>query len=251
MSGMPRQPIYNHSGFLECDVQGSGSRRYIAHHLYGSIPVSHLGEALRCDPEYRPRLPPGALRADVRAQRIEGSTAMTTREPVYGIPRYFYCDVDVVCVVCRAKDVFSAREQKQWYETYKIPTYVEANRCSGCRKILQTQRRLTAAVAFAATHPTDANAWLEEARRRMELFKYKEAGDLAKAMACLRKAARLDPGLKDVTYWEGVLYERRLQPKKALAKYREFLEMMGRSKSKLRTDAEKSIARLTAREVIK
>lgn len=65
----------------------------------------------------------------------------------YGAPdfisRGFYIDVSFVCKDCGAHEVWTAQQQKRWYEDLKGDIYAYAVRCSACRKV-ERERKATA-----------------------------------------------------------------------------------------------------------
>ena len=70
-------------------------------------------------------LPPGRVAADVSQHAPHNS---------YGPVPLYYEDKEFRCIVCRQVKVWTAEEQKWWYEVAKGPIYSTAVRCSACRK---------------------------------------------------------------------------------------------------------------------
>jgi hypothetical protein len=70
------------------------------------------------------RLPQGALPAEVRKQRRRDM------DPV----RYYYVDAPFACRLCGKEEVWTAEQQKFWYEDCKGDPNAVAIHCHGCRK---------------------------------------------------------------------------------------------------------------------
>ncbi len=69
-------------------------------------------------------MPDDALPADLTKQAPISS---------YSYPEFWYRDEERTCVDCGAEFVFSAKDQKFWYEVARIPLHATANRCLACR----------------------------------------------------------------------------------------------------------------------
>lgn len=69
-------------------------------------------------------LPPGAIAADTNKQ-----------EPVspYGSRKPFYVDFPFKCEDCGREEVWTAEQQKWYYEEAKGTLYATAKRCRNCR----------------------------------------------------------------------------------------------------------------------
>jgi len=89
--------------------------------------------------------------AKARARRLKGQVLVN---PVllrptnsYGIPdfveREFYLDRPFVCKDCGKSEVWSAAQQKWWYETAKGDVWTVATRCRPCRR-RERERRAAA-----------------------------------------------------------------------------------------------------------
>jgi hypothetical protein len=152
--------VKGHAGFVAANIRDG----FVSHERYGSIPVRPLGEGFVCDLDYRPPLPNGAERAEPRKQKIHGSPSVTTREAVFGIPRYFYVAEPIRCVDCGGEEMFEIAEQRVWYETYRLATYLSANRCRACREKIRTGKALAAAVSSARAAPNDPAALLHRSQ---------------------------------------------------------------------------------------
>src|SRR3974377_2478279 len=71
-----------------------------------------------------------AVRADVDKQNYSVA------------PRHWYIDAEIVCDMCGEVFVFSAAEQRAWYETYRF--YVDSfpRKCVRCRKTARHLKEL-------------------------------------------------------------------------------------------------------------
>jgi hypothetical protein len=72
-------------------------------------------------------MPPGAIKADLTRQAPHGSYS----------PPMWYVDERCVCADCGCEFFFTARQQKRWYEQFKIPIQVQAIRCVRCRTMVR------------------------------------------------------------------------------------------------------------------
>ena len=68
-------------------------------------------------------IPEGVLAADLSQQATRGG---------YSGIRYFYKDVEFICKGCGKKDVWTAEQQKRYYEDQKGNIYNEATWCHDC-----------------------------------------------------------------------------------------------------------------------
>jgi len=181
------------------------------HPLYGEIPLVEVARTdakgrevrgLDYDRDYRPPMPRGAVRGDVRRQHFC---------PMCHVPRYFYVDQERRCVECGCAFVFSAREQKYWYEELRFHFDSVAVRCPECRRKQRTGKALHAAVARAKSRseegPGDPSHALAVAEAIVRLNEHTGKGDLSEAIAAARSAARIvsrDGGPQGAAlFWEG------------------------------------------------
>ncbi len=118
-----------------------GSVEFRQHPLYGKIPLipsTHSTADGRTytfyeyDLNYAPDMPRGAVRGNIRQQNLCFQC---------NVPKYFYVDEDKTYIQCGEAFVFSAREQKFWYETLKFYGTSEAIRCPECRRMLEVPVR--------------------------------------------------------------------------------------------------------------
>jgi hypothetical protein len=77
--------------------------------------------------ESRNRIPAGAVPADISQQVPNNS---------YSAPPSHYVDQEFVCVDCGRKEIWTALQQKWYYEVAKGSLYARAVRCRECRRKL-------------------------------------------------------------------------------------------------------------------
>jgi hypothetical protein len=217
------------------------------HELYGDIPLiqkQYKGsdgrqyELMEYDPDYSPPLPPGAVRGDVRRQEFC---------PACHVPRYFYLDQDKACVQCGNDFIFSAKEQKYWYETLKFNFNSIAIRCPRCRKARRTESGLRAQIAAARealqSSPEDPTHLLALAESITRYHQLTGEGDLNAAISAARKAHKVWPGASEPLFWEAVCHQEAHRRDKAAKLFREFVGVrpQGRRYRLMVTEAEKSL----------
>ncbi len=95
-------------------------------------------------------LPKGAVRAD----HIELS-----HNNAYGLLPLFYMDKAFVCRDCGSKELWTAKQQKWWYEIAKGDITTTTVRCRKCRDIVKhekdVQKRHMEEVAKIGPHPNE------------------------------------------------------------------------------------------------
>jgi tetratricopeptide (TPR) repeat protein len=182
-----------------------------SHPLFGEIPLVEVvckdagGREIRYqdfDREYQPALPPGAVRGDLHRQHFCS---------MCHVPRYFYIDQKRICVECHRPFVFSAEEQKHWYEDLQFHFDSVAIRCLDCRRKQRTGKTLNAALARArsrlAENPEDRERILAVAEALVRLMEHTGHGDLDEAVGLARRAARSSAtpfGQRgEALFWEG------------------------------------------------
>jgi tetratricopeptide (TPR) repeat protein len=182
------------------------------------IPHPDHPGVVQYDPDHEPALPAGAVRGDIRRQDYC---------PMCNVPRYFYVDEPRTCVQCSTPFVFTAVEQKYWYETLRFWADSTAIRCVDCRRRhrrnVAIQRHLCAALAALEQAPDDPVRLLEVAAARARYRAAWGRGDLASGLAAARRAQQLWPEEPRALYWEGRLQELAGRPDKARVCYRRFL----------------------------
>ena len=78
-------------------------------------------------------LPPGAVAADT-SQQVPINT--------YGGPKTFYFDIKFKCRDCGSREVWTAKDQKWFYEVAKGSLHQTAVRCLDCRNKLKDQKEI-------------------------------------------------------------------------------------------------------------
>ena len=164
-----------------------------------------------------PPLPAGAVQADPAKQ-------------VYGMggPLAFYKDVDRLCVQCGMSFVFSASEQKYWYETLGFIVYSTAIRCVTCRRRKRSevalQRQLAQAREFQQQNSSNPLAHLALAEALVLHRQRLGKGRMEDGIAASRTAGRLDPSLHESVYWEAACHDALGRRSKAVELYGRFLD---------------------------
>jgi hypothetical protein len=79
----------------------------------------------------RAKLPAGAVAADL-AQQVPNNS--------YGGRPLYYVDQPFTCVTCGRAEVWTATQQKWYYEVAKGSLYGRAIRCGACRRRVREQR---------------------------------------------------------------------------------------------------------------
>lgn len=184
---------------------------FVVHPPFGAIPLVEASVVQPdgtvhtfkdYDPNYAPPLPKGAVRGNVRAQEFCRMCHM---------PRYFFVDMPRRCVECTTPFVFSAAEQKHWYEVLKFHFDSVPVRCVACRRKrrseLSLQQELRDAKALLKKQPDEPSAQLAVARALVRLRQRTAQGSLAEALAAARRARRLLKGhpateLLESDFWE-------------------------------------------------
>jgi hypothetical protein len=75
----------------------------------------------------RPDIPSDSIPADLSQQAPNNSYS----------PRTFYRDYEFSCIDCGSPEIWTAEQQKWWYEVAKGPIYSVARRCRACRAALR------------------------------------------------------------------------------------------------------------------
>lgn len=208
-------------------ADSASERRFRSHPLYGEIPLLpyesvYQGEVRTfwdLDPDWQPALPKGAVRGNPREQHFCGYCHF---------PKYFYLDETRRCVQCGEDFVFTADEQKFWYENLKFNFHSTAIRCRDCRRqrrsVKALQRSLEAAAAQLEQSGEDPLVQLAYAEALIEYRRASGSGDLTKALSACRKARKLDSQLGSAWFLEAEALLLTGQPSKAAEAYRAYLE---------------------------
>jgi hypothetical protein len=78
-------------------------------------------------------IPHDAIPADLREQ-VPANTC---------VPPRFYRDYEFTCADCGSPEIWTAAQQKWWYEVAKGPIYSRAIRCRACREARDAARQGT------------------------------------------------------------------------------------------------------------
>ncbi len=177
------------------------------------------------EPGEMKKLPPGSVRGSPLRQ-------------VFGLggPHLFYVDIERRCQTCHRTFVFSAKEQRHWYETLKFFESSTAIDCQNCRRDRRAARKLLASHSEvskdAQSRPEDPRAQLTFAKSTFALRMRLGRGNLASGIAAARRARRLAPGLVEALYWEGRLHELAQRPDRARECLEDFTQEANKSRSK-------------------
>ncbi|WP_062260919.1 zinc-ribbon domain containing protein [Endozoicomonas arenosclerae] len=108
-------------------------------------------------------LPEGTIRADHK----ELSHINT-----YGSLPYFYIDKLYICVDCKSEEMWSARDQKWWYEVAKGHIDSRAIRCLSCRNKIKAEKDQQKAHMEAKTSekPHPHRAFLQKLERNKQKY---------------------------------------------------------------------------------
>lgn len=147
------------------------------------------------DPGYPRPLLPGAASVDDGDGKVPAT-------------RYFYVDSRRGCVSCGVEFVFTAEEQKHFFEKLLFPFYSAPVHCPRCRRERRGMNELKDALQTAreelAAAPAEPTALLAVAAAIVRLYEPTGQGDLKEVIACARKAARqASPSqLGEAAFWE-------------------------------------------------
>jgi hypothetical protein len=207
------------------------NRRTELHPLFGEIPLVEKRSVgldgreytwFERDPAFMPPLPAGAVRGDVSEQDYC---------PVHHVPKYFYIDEQRTCVQCGRHFVFSAEEQKFWYETLKFNFGSDAIRCIDCRRRKRTEKDLREEVATAMrdlkSRPKDHHVLIDLARALVMYREMTGEGSLEKATAACRKARKEWPLSHEALFWEAKCQNLAGRREKARELFTDFIAAAG------------------------
>ncbi len=99
------------------------------------------------------RVPAGAVPAD-QSKLLHDNT--------YGPRPRFYVDTPFTCIECGTEEVWSATDQKWWYEEAKGKIATRANRCSVCRRkrrFRRSQERRVHIEGIVSKYGVEDAAW--------------------------------------------------------------------------------------------
>lgn len=218
------------------------------HRLYGDIPLIERRTRFEDredvvwyehDPAYQPLMPAGAVRGDVSRQVYARGSE---------IPKYFYVDEARTCVQCEEPFVFTATEQKFWYEKLQFSFDSLAIRCARCRKTRRVEnalrRRMAEALDGLETRPGDPRLLLDLATATVRYRERTGEGKLDRALAACRKAARAWPESAEPQFWEAKCHRLAGREDKARKGFEAFIERARKVHrlAKLVAEAERELA---------
>jgi tetratricopeptide (TPR) repeat protein len=223
-----------------------------SHPLFGEIPLyptkvktisGREEEVWKYDLTYKPRMPAGAVASDPTRQLFC---------PMCHVPKFFYVDEEKICVSCGERFVFGAGEQKYWYEDLQFNFHSKAIRCVECRRRIREvnslRRQLSAAARLSREKPNDPMALLALVEATLEQFEAWRKGDLDRALAAARRAAKLSPDCLEAIYWEARCQESAGRKARAATRYDDFIERARTQVryTKLYRDARNRLRRITS-----
>ena len=91
-------------------------------------------------------IPPGAVAAD-RTQQVPNNSHDAT--PTY------YVDIKFKCCDCKTVEIWTAKQQKWYYEVAKGPLYARAVRCRACRDQIKAAKDIQREQMRAAEQSQD------------------------------------------------------------------------------------------------
>ena len=212
-------PTRGRAGGARTEGGSRDALRVYEHPLYGRIPIverwveAPTGKRYRqaeWDLDFCPAMPEGAVRGEPHRQEFC---------PACHVPKYFYVDLERHCLQCGEHFVFSAREQKFWYEGLKFHFDATAVRCRTCRRRRRDARMLRAQVQAAregvSRAPDDPARQLALAEALVRLYEQTGAGRLSDAISAARRARRgsqgdrssaprWQQGASEASFWEGL-----------------------------------------------
>ncbi len=202
--------------------------RFRRHAIYGRIPlirksyrdsVGRSFETWDYDPGYRPKMPKGAVRGDVLKQQFC---------PMCHVPRYFYVDQHKTCVQCGEPFVFSAAEQKYWFESLHFHFDSVAIRCRSCRRRRRSRKALRQQIATVLekrrAEPDNLSLDLELAEATVRYRELTGEGDLDRAIDATRRVQKSWPEAVEAAFWEARCHALAGRREKAVALFSRFLD---------------------------
>lgn len=90
-------------------------------------------------PRYKQNAEESEARRRWRSGRIPADLSKQSPNNSYGPPLY-YEDRPFTCIDCGKEEVWTAEQQKWWYEVAQGPIYSQANRCRECRRQRRARR---------------------------------------------------------------------------------------------------------------
>lgn len=91
--------------------------------------------------------------AEIARRRAPVNEGLLGPNPSAGVPKFvsrgYYEDLPFVCKDCGQPEIWTARQQKWWYETAKGDVWTTALRCRPCRRKERERRAKARAVHLA------------------------------------------------------------------------------------------------------
>src|SRR5262249_14908281 len=141
----------------------------------------------------------------------------------------FYVDENHTCVQCSTVFVFSAKDQKYWYETLKFSINAHPYRCPACRKQRRSVQlvidQVTKAKELVKFYPDNPVANLQLAEAICTQFLLLGVGKLEQAIASARKSFKRDPECLEALFYEALAEQLRKRPEVAILLFERFLQM--------------------------
>jgi tetratricopeptide (TPR) repeat protein len=159
-------------------------------------------------------------------------------------------DEEKQCLDCGVDFLFSAEEQKYWYERLQFNFYSKPIHCHACRHKRRNARVLKIEMTEAANatkeKSDDAESWLRFAEATYQYFQYFGEGNLNRAIFAARQALRLSPQLSAALYWEAACQDGAGYFRRARDNYQKFLLVPSQRKQdkSLKRRAEQRLAEL-------
>jgi hypothetical protein len=201
--------------------------KFLNHPQYGKIPLIdvtyvdyhqkvHTVQVI--DIDYQPKLIPyGAVRGNPRKQTMFSA-----------FPKYFYEDESKECIQCGNEFIFSAKEQKYWYEDLGFCLYAKCQRCKDCRRLKKNKvalnKQLMLAQANLDQEPNNPGYMLELAEAICAYYEAYQQGRISHAISLTRKARKQNERLVEGIYWEAKALKLSGNEKKAKALFKTFIE---------------------------
>ncbi len=143
-------------------------------------------------------------------------------------PRYFYLDQERTCVQCGKAFVFSAEEQKYWYEILKFYFDSVVIRCPDCRRRRRSEKALRSQIAAARQgleeRPGDPALLIQLAQAVAQYHQHSGQGNLDEAISACRKALESWPDACEALFWEATCQQLAGREMKARDLFASFVE---------------------------
>ncbi len=147
----------------------------------------------------------------MRRNRVKVNPENLVPTNSWGIPDY-YEDQTFTCRGCQEKFVFTASEQRAWYEHFKIPIHAGRVRCPDCqdehKDDISLKQHFDEATEQLKSHPDHWAINLEFGRLAVMLHESSGGGKyMDRAIAALKRAHDLNSKAHEAVYWLGRCYE--------------------------------------------